>query len=140
MLAIQCCAFRVPFYFIFASPFGSFLGITSDDLFYLKKPPGKTLCVGAGYISLECAGFIKEIGFDTTVVYRSIALRGFDRDCADKITEVLWTSGLHAVYMLCTSGESDPGAPSCGAWLISLISPARCARLRPPAGYGRQRR
>ena len=29
-------------------------GITSDDLFYLKKPPGKTLCVGAGYISLEC--------------------------------------------------------------------------------------
>jgi thioredoxin reductase (NADPH) len=69
-------------------------GITSDDLFYLKKPPGKTLCVGAGYISLECAGFIKEIGFDTTVVYRSIALRGFDRDCADKITEVMAANGV----------------------------------------------
>ena len=34
------------------------LGITSDDLFSLKKPPGKTLLVGASYIALECAGFL----------------------------------------------------------------------------------
>ncbi len=30
-------------------------GITSDDVFSLQKSPGKTLLVGASYISLECA-------------------------------------------------------------------------------------
>lgn len=34
------------------------LVITSDDLFSIKKPPGKTLVVGASYVALECAGFI----------------------------------------------------------------------------------
>ena len=34
-------------------------GITSDDLFSLQKSPGKTLLVGASYIALECAGFLK---------------------------------------------------------------------------------
>jgi thioredoxin reductase (NADPH) len=56
--------------------------ITSDDLFYLDHSPGKTLCVGAGYISLESAGFLTELGFDVTVAVRSIMLRGFDRDGA----------------------------------------------------------
>ena len=36
-------------------------GITSDDLFSLKKSPGKTLLVGASYIALECAGFLKGV-------------------------------------------------------------------------------
>lgn len=35
---------------------GGELAITSDDLFSLKKPPGKTLVVGASYVALECAG------------------------------------------------------------------------------------
>ena len=50
----------------------------SDDIFSLKYHPGKTLCVGASYISLECAGFLNGIGVDTTVLVRSILLRGFD--------------------------------------------------------------
>ena len=29
---------------------GANLGITSDDIFWQPKPPGKTLCVGASYI------------------------------------------------------------------------------------------
>mmetsp|Transcript_4880 Transcript_4880/g.4644 ORF Transcript_4880/g.4644 Transcript_4880/m.4644 type:complete len:105 (+) Transcript_4880:342-656(+) len=28
-------------------------GITSDDIFWLKKNPGKTLVIGASYIALE---------------------------------------------------------------------------------------
>eukprot|EP01036_Dinobryon_divergens_P025468 gene25468-34019_t len=32
--------------------------ITSDDLFMLDKAPGKTCVVGAGYVALECAGFL----------------------------------------------------------------------------------
>ena len=52
--------------------------ITSDDIFFLTKPPGKTLVVGAGYVALECGGFIHGLGCDTTVMVRSILLRGFD--------------------------------------------------------------
>ncbi len=53
--------------------------ITSDDLFSMSKPPGKTLVIGASYVALECAGFLAGIGFDVTCMVRSILLRGFDQ-------------------------------------------------------------
>ena len=53
-------------------------GITSDDIFSYNKPPGKTLVVGASYVALECAGFLTAFGYDTTIMVRSILLRGFD--------------------------------------------------------------
>jgi len=59
--------------------------ISSDDIFWMKKPPGKTLVVGASYIALECAGFLVGLGFDTTVMVRSILLRGFDQSIAERI-------------------------------------------------------
>lgn len=59
--------------------------ITSDDIFWLTKNPGKTLVVGASYVALECAGFLAAFGIDTTVMVRSILLRGFDQDMAEKI-------------------------------------------------------
>ncbi|KJH42429.1 thioredoxin and glutathione reductase [Dictyocaulus viviparus] len=59
--------------------------ITSDDLFSLPYAPEKTLCIGASYVSLECAGFLKGLGFDVTVMVRSILLRGFDQDIAERI-------------------------------------------------------
>jgi len=60
-------------------------GITSDDVFSLKKAPGKTLVIGASYVALECAGFLSALGYDTTVMVRSILLRGFDQDMANRI-------------------------------------------------------
>lgn len=39
------------------------LVITSDDLFSLKNPPGKTLIIGASYVALECAGVLAGLGF-----------------------------------------------------------------------------
>jgi pyruvate/2-oxoglutarate dehydrogenase complex dihydrolipoamide dehydrogenase (E3) component len=60
-------------------------GITSDDIFSMKKPPGKTLVIGASYVALECAGFLTAFGYDTTVMVRSILLRGFDQDMANRI-------------------------------------------------------
>lgn len=60
-------------------------GISSDDIFSQQKPPGKTLVVGASYVALECAGFLSAFGFDTTVMVRSILLRGFDEDMANMI-------------------------------------------------------
>ena len=46
--------------------------ITSDDLFFLNRSPGRTLVVGGGYIALECGGFLKECGFDVDIAVRSI--------------------------------------------------------------------
>jgi len=73
-------------------------GITSDDIFWLqKKAPGKTLVVGGSYIALECAGFLHELGFDTTVLVRSILLRGFDQQCANMIGELMECEGLRFI-------------------------------------------
>jgi thioredoxin reductase (NADPH) len=73
---------------------GADLAISSDDIFFLDKSPGKTLCVGASYISLECAGFLAGYGVDVTVAVRSILLRGFDRECADRIGDYMKESGI----------------------------------------------
>lgn len=71
--------------------------ITSDDLFSLPYNPGKTLCVGASYVSLECAGFLAGFGIDTTVMVRSILLRGFDQQCADMIGTYMEKHGVKFV-------------------------------------------
>lgn len=59
------------------------LCITSDDIFSLEKAPGKCLCIGAGYISVECAGFLASFGCDVTLMARSVILRGFDQTVVD---------------------------------------------------------
>uniref|UniRef100_A0A665X140 thioredoxin-disulfide reductase (NADPH) n=1 Tax=Echeneis naucrates TaxID=173247 RepID=A0A665X140_ECHNA len=59
-------------------------GITSDDMFWLKKSPD---------VALECAGFLTGIGLDTTVMVRSIALRGFDQQMAGLVTDYMETYG-----------------------------------------------
>uniref|UniRef100_A0A2C9JBD2 thioredoxin-disulfide reductase (NADPH) n=1 Tax=Biomphalaria glabrata TaxID=6526 RepID=A0A2C9JBD2_BIOGL len=69
-------------------------GITSDDLFSLPYCPGKTLCVGASYVSLECAGFLAGFGLDTTVMVRSILLRGFDQQCSEMIGKHMSNHGV----------------------------------------------
>ncbi|CAJ0958454.1 unnamed protein product [Ranitomeya imitator] len=68
--------------------------ITSDDLFSLPYCPGKTLVVGASYVALECAGFLSGLGLDVTVMVRSILLRGFDQQMADKIGEHMEEHGV----------------------------------------------
>ena len=44
--------------------------ITSDDLFWCPYAPGRTLVIGGGYIALECASFLRSIGFEVTVIVR----------------------------------------------------------------------
>lgn len=70
------------------------LSITSDDIFSLKKEPGKTLVVGASYVALECAGFLNSLGYDVTVAVRSIILRGFDQQCANKVKAFMEEQGV----------------------------------------------
>uniref|UniRef100_A0A8C8RUB5 Thioredoxin reductase 1, cytoplasmic n=1 Tax=Pelusios castaneus TaxID=367368 RepID=A0A8C8RUB5_9SAUR len=68
--------------------------ISSDDLFSLPYCPGKTLVVGASYVALECAGFLAGLGLDVTVMVRSILLRGFDQEMANKIGEYMEQHGV----------------------------------------------
>lgn len=73
--------------------------ITSDDIFTLERPPGKTLCVGGSYIALECAGFLTELGYDVSVAVRTkVILRGFDIQCARKVGELLDSLGAKLMY------------------------------------------
>ena len=67
--------------------------ISSDDIFRLPQDPGKTLVIGASYVALECAGFLTGIGRDTTVMIRSIPLRGFDQQMAEKIVDYMGQAG-----------------------------------------------
>ncbi|CAH1100490.1 unnamed protein product [Psylliodes chrysocephalus] len=69
-------------------------GITSDDIFFLKNPPGKTLVVGASYIALESAGFLNGLGYNATIMMRSVPLRGFDRQMAEIIKTELEDRGV----------------------------------------------
>ena len=68
--------------------------ISSDDIFWLEKNPGRTLCVGASYIALECAGFLNALGIDVSVMVRSIFLRGFDQQLANKIGDSMADQGV----------------------------------------------
>ncbi|XP_034839961.1 thioredoxin reductase 1, mitochondrial-like isoform X1 [Maniola hyperantus] len=68
--------------------------ISSDDIFSLSNPPGKTLVVGAGYIGLECAGFLNSLGYPATVLVRSVPLRGFDQQMARMITNEMEEKGV----------------------------------------------
>lgn len=43
------------------------------------------MVVGAGYVALECAGFLAGIGNKVSVAVRSRLLRGFDTDMTDRI-------------------------------------------------------
>lgn len=71
--------------------------ITSDDIFSLKRVPGRTLVVGASYVALECAGFLNSLGFDVSVAVRSIVLRGFDQQCANKVKQFMKEQGVRFI-------------------------------------------
>ncbi|XP_023682624.1 thioredoxin reductase 3 [Paramormyrops kingsleyae] len=68
--------------------------VTSDDLFSLPYCPGKTLVIGASYVALECAGFLAGLGLDVTVMVRSILLRGFDQDMAERAGQHMEEHGV----------------------------------------------
>ena len=68
--------------------------VTSDDIFALKSNPGKTLVIGASYVALECAGFIAGTGLETTIMMRSIPLRGFDQQMAMQIKTYMEEHGI----------------------------------------------
>uniref|UniRef100_A0A8C5YVN5 thioredoxin-disulfide reductase (NADPH) n=1 Tax=Marmota marmota marmota TaxID=9994 RepID=A0A8C5YVN5_MARMA len=124
-------------------------GITSDDIFWLKESPGKTLVVGASYVALECAGFLTGIGLDTTVMMRSIPLRGFDQQMSSLVMEHMESHGtqfLRGCIPTCikklpdgqlqvtwedrTSGKKDTGIFDTVLWAIGRIPETRNLNLK----------
>jgi len=88
------------------------LCISSDDVFSLMEPPGKTLIIGASYIALETAGFLIGLGFDVTIMVRSILLRGFDQEIANMIGANLEAHGVkfirgHVPVSVTRVGENE---------------------------------
>lgn len=71
--------------------------ITSDDLFWKKEAPGKTLCIGAGYIAMECGGFLQSLNNPVTVLVRSKPLRNFDQDMAQRAVTSMKNLGVKFV-------------------------------------------
>ena len=87
--------------------------ITSDDIFSLGYAPGKTVVVGASYISLECGGFLKGLGFDVTIMVRSILLRGFDQECAERVGDYMKEEGIEFMrgFVPTKITQIEPGTP-----------------------------
>jgi len=71
--------------------------ISSDDIFSYNKSPGKTLCIGASYVLLECAGFLNGCGYNVTVMVRSILMRGFDEKCTEYIGKFMEKQGIRFI-------------------------------------------
>ena len=86
--------------------------ITSDDIFYLKTAPGRTLVVGGGYIAMECAGFLTGLGYPTTVAVRSKPLRNFDTQMADKIHSIMYELGTEFLIGRTPVSLTRPGGPN----------------------------
>jgi len=88
--------------------------ISSDDLFSLPYEPGKTLVIGASYVSLECAGFLAALGYDVTVMVRSILLRGFDQQMSEKIGDYMASHGIKFVRPCVPTKIEQLSAPADG--------------------------
>lgn len=64
--------------------------ITSDDIFDLTTLPKKVIVVGAGYIAIETASFLNNLGVDVTIIIRKDQiLRGFDDEVRAKLSKAL---------------------------------------------------
>ncbi|KAJ3612566.1 hypothetical protein NHX12_020837, partial [Muraenolepis orangiensis] len=96
------------------------LCVTSDELFFRPRPPGRTLVVGGSPEALECAGFLSGLGHEVTVTLpTSDPLPGFDRKMTQKIEN-------HMLVELMEAHDKDvPAAPvPPGRLRVSLVCTA----------------
>eukprot|EP01105_Mastigella_eilhardi_P020989 TRINITY_DN5042_c0_g1_i1.p1 TRINITY_DN5042_c0_g1~~TRINITY_DN5042_c0_g1_i1.p1 ORF type:complete len:492 (-),score=126.82 TRINITY_DN5042_c0_g1_i1:183-1658(-) len=73
---------------------GAELCVAPGDLFSLKQAPGKTLVVGGARAALECAGVLRGIGCEVTVMARSVLLRGCDQQLSDMVGQHMESVGI----------------------------------------------
>lgn len=74
---------------------GSDFGIDSDGFFELDHLPKKVVIIGAGYIAVELAGIMNQLGSDVSLLIRyNKVLRNFDTLVSTLVTENLESSGV----------------------------------------------
>ena len=70
-------------------------GITSNEFFFLPALPDSALIVGGGYIAVEFAGILHNLGVATSLSYRRpLFLRGFDLDIRQHLQQLLSNKGI----------------------------------------------
>lgn len=76
-------------------PLISFLSLyLSKNILKKYQPQSVISFPSPSDIGLECAGFLKGFGFDTTIMVRSIVLRGFDQQMATIVANSLVEKGI----------------------------------------------
>ncbi|ERE76547.1 thioredoxin reductase 2 [Cricetulus griseus] len=99
-------------------------------------------------VALECAGFLTGIGLDTTVMMRSIPLRGFDQQMSSLVTEHMESHGtrflkgcvpsliqklptgqLQVTWEDHASGKEDTGTFDTVLWAIGRVPETRNLNL-----------
>ena len=74
---------------------GSELGITSNEIFQMKRLPKSILIIGGGYIASEFAGILNGFGVEVTQFYRGAQiLRGFDDEARGLVAEGMRAKGV----------------------------------------------
>ncbi len=69
--------------------------IVSDDMFTLPAKPKRVVILGGGYIGVEFACIMNNLGSDVTQIIRGdMILRGFDDDLRSSITEGMQHHGI----------------------------------------------
>jgi glutathione reductase (NADPH) len=69
--------------------------ITSNEFFHLPQLPNTALIVGGGYIAVEFAGILHNLGVQTTLSYRGpLILRGFDQDIRQHVCNAMSAKGI----------------------------------------------
>uniref|UniRef100_A0A452TM47 thioredoxin-disulfide reductase (NADPH) n=1 Tax=Ursus maritimus TaxID=29073 RepID=A0A452TM47_URSMA len=103
---------------------------------------------GITNVALECAGFLTGLGLDTTVMIRSIPLRGFDQQMSSLVTEYMASRGtrflrgctpsrvrrlpdgqLQVTWEDLTSGKEDTGTFNTVLWAVGRIPETRSLNL-----------
>jgi glutathione reductase (NADPH) len=69
--------------------------ITSNEAFFLKELPKRSLVVGGGYIAVEFAGIFNGMGVESHLSYRGpLFLRNFDQDVREVVRDELAKKGV----------------------------------------------
>ena len=75
---------------------GAEYGVTSKEVFDLKKLPKKIAVVGAGYIAVELAGVFNGLGAETHLFVRKQSpLRNFDTTIVENLTNNMINEGIN---------------------------------------------
>ncbi|MBW4551907.1 MAG: glutathione-disulfide reductase [Aphanocapsa sp. GSE-SYN-MK-11-07L] len=73
-------------------------GITSNEMFHLKKRPKHIAIIGAGYIGTEFAGIMHGLGCQVTqIIRKDLILKGFDQDIRTNIQEAMLGHGIRII-------------------------------------------